>query len=183
MRHTLLAVFAVVTTLGIVLVPHKAVAQWEPGIDRPGNDFTNIQLKPMPPLSLVTQEQVCDNRCASWTIVKAGDQGPLARCWLKVSVPAPKPCPACTSGLGSKSFAETGIDRRGSDFANFDLSSADPEQCQSACNGSQSCQAWTYVNPGIQGPKPRCWLKSVMPPAIINNCCVSGRTQTPPIVR
>jgi hypothetical protein len=30
------------------------------------------------------------------------------------------------------------------------------------------------VNPGVQGPAARCWLKSSVPPATPNSCCTSG---------
>ena len=46
-----------------------------------------------------------------------------------------------------------GVDMPGGDYSNFDLASADPNLCQSACAGDQVCAAWTYVKPGVQGPK------------------------------
>jgi len=35
-------------------------------------------------------------------------------------------------------------------------------------------QGYTYVNPGIQGPQARCWLKSGAPNPVQSQCCVSG---------
>lgn len=69
---------------------------------------------------------------------------------------------------------EPGVNRLGSDYKNFDLPSADPALCQKACYSEQQCMAWTYVNPGIQGPNARCWLKNPIPAPSINSCCVSG---------
>ena len=70
---------------------------------------------------------------------------------------------------------EVGIDRPGQDFQNFDLSSADPALCESACSLNQNCRAWTYVKPNtIQGPNPRCWLKTGIPNPVSNTCCISG---------
>jgi hypothetical protein len=32
------------------------------------------------------------------------------------------------------------------------------------------------VQPGVQGPNARCWLKNSVPPPVASNCCVSGVT-------
>ena len=69
---------------------------------------------------------------------------------------------------------EPGIDRMGSDYKNFGLSSADPSICRDACNKENRCKAWTYVKPGLQGSQARCWLKYEIPPPKANECCVSG---------
>ncbi len=72
----------------------------------------------------------------------------------------------------SPRFAQTmelDIDRPGMDYKSFDLASPDPNLCERACKEDpQNCKAWTYVKPGIQGPKARCWLKSGVPPAVKN---------------
>jgi hypothetical protein len=65
------------------------------------------------------------------------------------------------------------IDRPGGDYKNFDLNGEYPSDCRDACSKDQKCQAWTYVRPGVQGPKARCWLKASVPPARPNNCCIS----------
>lgn len=70
---------------------------------------------------------------------------------------------------------EWNIDRQGSDYKNYNLSTDDPGLCQADCENDPSCKAWTYVKPNtIQGPSPRCWLKNAVPPAQAKNCCVSG---------
>ena len=83
------------------------------------------------------------------------------------------------SSLMSASFTimagvEYDTDRAGSDYTSFDLVQADPALCKSSCYGQAKCKAWTYVKPGIQGPKARCWLKNSVPSAKANSCCVSG---------
>jgi hypothetical protein len=70
-------------------------------------------------------------------------------------------------------WAGANIDRPGADFANFDLNGAFPSDCRDACARDGRCQAWTFVKPGVQGPKARCWLKSSVPPPQPNTCCVS----------
>ena len=77
---------------------------------------------------------------------------------------------------------QSSVDRPGGDYRNFDLKAADPSLCGAACLMEPQCQAFTYVNPGLQGPAARCWLKSAVSNPVANPCCISGvRTlQTPP---
>ena len=66
-------------------------------------------------------------------------------------------------------------DRPGSDYRDFDLPrGAQPEACQEACEFDDQCRAFTYVRAGVQSDFPRCWLKSSVPPARADDCCVSG---------
>jgi hypothetical protein len=90
---------------------------------------------------------------------------------------------AATAWAQGGTTFEPNTDRPGSDYFSFQLSSPQPTQCQQACIGDINCSAWTYVQPGIQGPQARCWLKNPSPAPIPSNCCVSGTKtaqQTPP---
>ncbi len=69
---------------------------------------------------------------------------------------------------------EPNYDRPGADYRDFDLPDDSAELCRAACAGEAMCQAFTYVRPGVQGPAPRCWLKSAAPPGYESECCVSG---------
>jgi hypothetical protein len=71
---------------------------------------------------------------------------------------------------------EVGVDRPGQDLKpGFDLASDNPQLCKTACDADPNCRAYTYVKPNtIQGPNPRCWLKSGVPAAVRNDCCISG---------
>jgi hypothetical protein len=70
---------------------------------------------------------------------------------------------------------EVGIDRPGKDLRpGFDLPQPDPALCKTACDDDQKCMAYTFVKPGFQGPNARCWLKSEVPAAVKNDCCISG---------
>ena len=84
--------------------------------------------------------------------------------------------PGTVSGStsGAASGMETGVDRPGNDYRDFDLATADPALCQQVCAREARCVAWVYVKPGVQGPKPRCWLKSTVPAPKPDSCCVSG---------
>ena len=57
---------------------------------------------------------------------------------------------------------EPGTDRFGADFHEMDLTRADPRQCAQACVKDPRCKAWTYAQPGFQGPKAHCWLKDAV---------------------
>lgn len=71
---------------------------------------------------------------------------------------------------------ENAVNRGGGDYAQFEV--ADPEACRAYCQQDPSCRAYTFVhaNKG-QGPTPRCWMKSVVPPPIADSCCISGVKQ------
>lgn len=71
-------------------------------------------------------------------------------------------------------LAEPNFDRPGQDYKGFDLDSENANICESACTNDAKCKAWTYVKPGVQGPKARCWLKAGVPPLTSNGCCISG---------
>jgi hypothetical protein len=65
--------------------------------DRPGNDFRNIAVRG----NFGDCLELCRTTrgCRAWTFVKAGVQGPSARCFLKNVVPAAVRNSCCTSGL------------------------------------------------------------------------------------
>ncbi len=84
--------------------------------------------------------------------------------------PPPPPTSSCTPGPGF----ECDTNRGGSDYANLELQQANPQLCQDRCRGDNSCRAWTYVKPGVQGANARCYLKNPAPAPTPNTCCVSG---------
>jgi 1-phosphatidylinositol phosphodiesterase len=87
-----------------------------------------------------------------------------------VTVPiAPAPAPVVL-GPGF----EVNVNRMGSDYRSFDIGAPQPEICQNACMNEPQCVAFTYVNPGVQGPNARCWLKNSVPPPNPDGCCISG---------
>jgi hypothetical protein len=69
---------------------------------------------------------------------------------------------------------EKDTDRPGMNYRNFDLDVSEPKRCQRTCQDDPKCKAWTYVKPGVQGPKARCWLKTGVPSAKPAPCCISG---------
>ena len=76
--------------------------------------------------------------------------------------------------IGAANAVEVDVDRPGKDYRSFDIDQANPGPCESACAAEAICRAWTYVKPGIQGPRARCWLKFAVPQAYTSSCCISG---------
>jgi len=76
--------------------------------------------------------------------------------------------------IGSREMSshELNMNRYGGDYSGFDVN--DIDSCESSCQGDDRCLAWTYVNPGVQGPQAKCWLKNTVPTATADSCCVSG---------
>ena len=79
-----------------------------------------------------------------------------------------------TNSVAQSSSFERGIDRPGLDYSNFPLRDPSADICQDACLGDARCRAWTYVRPGVQSERARCWLKSARPEPRDDECCTSG---------
>lgn len=77
------------------------------------------------------------------------------------------------SGAAAQSF-EPNVDRPGMDYRSFELANPNPLLCQQQCFNEPVCRAWTYVRPGVQGPRARCWLKERVPEPTPSDCCISG---------
>ncbi|MDP3937075.1 MAG: PAN domain-containing protein [Deltaproteobacteria bacterium] len=72
-------------------------------------------------------------------------------------------------------FEEPGTDRPGMNYRNVVLNNPDPKNCKNLCRKDGAvCRAFTYVNPGVQGPQARCYLKNGVPAPVADNCCHSG---------
>ena len=71
-------------------------------------------------------------------------------------------------------MAQTGFDRRGGDYTNFQIRNADPEVCSARCDRDSRCRAWSFVYPANERTVGVCWLKSQVPPRTEDKCCVSG---------
>ncbi len=82
--------------------------------------------------------------------------------------------PQTAKVLQTDSRLEMDTNRPGQDYRNFDLDVPEAKRCQRTCLDDPKCMAWTYVKPGVQGTKARCWLKSGVPPPKPSPCCISG---------
>jgi len=147
------------------------------GFDQPGGDYANF-----PATGWWHCRNTCagDARCVAWTWVKPGVQGPAPRCYLKNIQPKLVANACCNSGSHrniepNQLQPEARTDRPGQDYRNFELTGSDGVNvCRATCDSEAACKAWTYVSPGLQGPKARCWLKRGIPFPIDNPSMVSG---------
>ncbi len=115
-----------------------------------------------PPTRVIGSGQVCNGaNCARIAAVTCGN----------AASGGTPPGPARQAAL------EYGVNRKGFDMRSLELPGGTPEQCRDACLADLSCRAFTFVNPGIQGPSARCWLKNTVPQATPSPCCVSGVAQ------
>ncbi|MBI4874482.1 MAG: DUF4412 domain-containing protein [Acidobacteria bacterium] len=62
----------------------------------------------------------------------------------------------------------------GGDYRSIDMATSDPTACKAACDQDAPCKAWTLVKPTEPGGMGYCWLKDSVPPAISEDCCISG---------
>jgi hypothetical protein len=151
-----------INLVAIVLTLLSCSAFAVDGTNLPGNDYANFEA----PSAFVCRN-TCggESRCQAYTWVKPGIQGPNGRCWLKHTLPTIVKDACCNSGprnfiAKSDLRAEDKIDRPGSDFKNFEIDNW--KTCETACAGDNICSSWTYVRPGVQGPRGRCWLKNAV---------------------
>jgi hypothetical protein len=73
-------------------------ADWRVETDRAGGNYRDPRLRRSDPREC---HRACerDPGCRAWTLVRAGIQGPEARCWLEDSVPASARNDCCVSGV------------------------------------------------------------------------------------
>ena len=90
---------------------------------------------------------------------------------LPVATPS---APRHTAPTAQMSEREDGKDRRGGDYLCFDVRIDHIEDCEADCKADTKCAAWTYVRPAVISPNAKCCMKSVIPAASDNTCCVSG---------
>ncbi|WP_332944066.1 MULTISPECIES: protein kinase domain-containing protein [unclassified Microcoleus] len=58
---------------------------------------------------------------------------------------------------------EVDTDRIGFDYNNMYVSKPDPDLCKQICAVDDQCQAFTYVRPGLEGDRARCYFKNGVP--------------------
>jgi hypothetical protein len=94
-----------------IAVPNLGVAQIstvEQSIDRPGSDYHHFDMSnPDVRIGGTTCRNECikDQRCRAWTYVRAGIQGPMARCWMKQAAPSAARNQCCISGVLTRAVA------------------------------------------------------------------------------
>jgi hypothetical protein len=145
LRHLIIA-SAFVVASGI---PGPASAQLEgaaalvPNTDRPGGDYRNFNLNGGADACRDTCSREAQ-QCRAWTFVKAGIQGPSARCWLKNVVPPVRANPCCTSGVNPQLVVKVCQWRGTAPFCNGDC----PAGWSKEWNASDDFHAQNVPAPG-----------------------------------
>ena len=70
--------------------------------------------------------------------------------------------------------AQSGYDRLGGDYLNFQIRNGDPAICAARCERDARCRAWSFSYPRTANAVATCWLKNKVPPRVEDKCCVSG---------
>jgi len=70
----------------------------EQNTDRPGYDYRHFNLPALGTSDQCRNRCINDSRCRAWTYVKPTRRNPPV-CWLKSSVPSPRPSSCCVSGV------------------------------------------------------------------------------------
>jgi hypothetical protein len=76
--------------------------------------------------------------------------------------------------LATSAQAQTGYDRRGGDYLNFQIRNGDPAVCAARCEHDARCHAWSFSYPRTVAVTANCWLKNKVPPRNADRCCISG---------
>ena len=70
---------------------------------------------------------------------------------------------------------EANVSRWGADYRRFTVDKGGAEECAAACAQDTKCRSWSYVKPSASGTAAAiCRLKSAVPKAASDPCCVSG---------
>jgi hypothetical protein len=151
------------------------------GYDRPGGDYLSVPMRSGDPAQCAVRCER-DARCQAWAFSYPVTESTTATCWLKSKVTPRLAASCCVSGVRGTGVIEPrtgaiefGFDRYGGDLRHFDIP-ADPNgsTCELACEGEQSCRAWTYVRPGYVGSSAACYLKNKITRPLHKPCCISG---------
>ena len=78
------------------------------------------------------------------------------------------------AGLSASALAQSGFDRRGGDYASFQIRNGDPSVCAARCERDARCRAWSFSYPRTAAASATCWLKNQVPARLEDKCCVSG---------
>jgi len=76
--------------------------------------------------------------------------------------------------MAAPALAQSGFDRRGGDYANFQIRNGDPALCAARCERDGRCRSWSFSYPRTENALATCWLKNQVAARIEDKCCVSG---------
>jgi PAN domain len=166
---------------GLLLLCAIGPAAAQVGYDRPGGDYASTPSRSGDP-ALCAARCERDSRCRAWAFSYPMTESANAVCWLKSRVMPRMAASCCVSGVRGAGIIELNpgpvefaVDRSGGDYRHFELP-PDPtgKSCQAACEGEETCRAWTYTRQGYVGSTAVCYLKNRITRPLRKPCCVSG---------
>jgi hypothetical protein len=80
---------------------------------------------------------------------------------LQSNVASPVADPSATSGV-VRVLVAADVGRPGGDYTNLIIPDGTVETCHALCIQDDQCNAFSFVEAGVQGVDPRCWLKDVV---------------------
>jgi hypothetical protein len=121
-------------------------------------------------------QQLCNNEaaCVAWTFVRGGVQSDRPMCWLKNNIPHAVRNPNTVSGIKKTPHQPYlyHTEMPGKDYRQ--VAGSVWGDCERVCNQETQCKAWTWLPPGVQGPRAMCSLKTDVPARVANEQAVSG---------
>lgn len=89
--------------------------------------------------------------------------------------PPPNQRPIKLTGAPRDPTFQPDVNLPGMDYRNQPMvDNNDPQACQAMCNAEDTCKAWTWVKPAVQGPHAVCWLKRAVPQRAWGMYTISG---------
>lgn len=161
--------------------------------DRPGLNYHHFDV-PTGGRDVCQRACEADADCKVYTYVKSAAGRPTGTCWLKSGYPDAKPSQCCDSafkrtGRAELNTAKVGTDIPGHDYHRFTVETLFGKTaerasiCADACGADGKCRAYTYVNPGVQGPQAVCYLKDDVSASTNDACCTSATRKPEFIVK
>lgn len=115
----------------------------------------HLQLNPPQPLS-----NAIANSLAQFT---ANHRFQFSKSWLTAGIVLLAGLTGYQYWLLTRWNLELNTDRIGADYNNMYISKPDPDLCKQICAVDEQCQAFTYVRPGLEGDRARCYFKNGVP--------------------
>jgi hypothetical protein len=153
-----------------------AMRQWrtdpqlETDMDRPGADYSVVQMSTAAPRDCFT---MCtrDASCRAFTFEPPSPGTTTAYCHLKSAVTDWVPMGGRVSGVPTSQSLAT--DRYGNDYRDFDLTEDREELCYAECARDAKCASFAYAS-SIGSFQRHCWLKSAGGTETASSLVVSG---------
>ena len=106
---------------------------------------------------------------AGAAVRQSGKTAPVAASAAAKTVPA-----AAKTAASAAAAWKLNTNYPGGDYRTLNMATSDPTACKAACDQDAPCKAWTLVKLDRPGGMGYCYLKNIVPPAVPEDCCISG---------